>query len=207
MNANALTSLIASTADGLVKKHPEQLATALNSAVTDEIAKQVAAGTLFKPEVVTIKVTEAIDAKTKAGELVPKDTATQLCSAAKDLGLQEGEKKVRDEIAATEARKALIVGRKASLQTCGLPVPSEKLESVLAAPDADFTATQKLVEDRIAALQKKGMAINSKTNLDIVWLPQSQYDMLEPLITGAAQANPLVVNPGTSSPASSGPMI
>ena len=206
MNANALCSLIATNANDILKKTPEVAATALNSAVGAEIEKQLAAGTLFKPETVTVKVTEAIDAKTKAGDLVPKETATQLCSAAKDLGLQEGEKKVRDEIAAAAARQTLINTRKATLQTCSLPIPDSKLEGVLAGTDDEFKAAQKLVEDRKVALQKKGVALNSNSPLlGRLWLPQDQYDVFESLATETLHGgNPLVTNPG---PTSSAPKV
>jgi hypothetical protein len=204
-NANALANMLGSALDSMIRKNAETVTTALNSAVGGEIEKLVTAGTMFRKETVDGKITEAIGARVKAGELVEKETHTQLCTAAKDLGFKEGEKKVRDEITAKEARKSLINTRRASLQTCGLPVPDEKLEEALAGTEEQFKAAQTTAENRIAALQKKGVALNSKSPLLAkVWLPQEQWEVFESLAVETLRGgDPLVapaVNPNNGVP-------
>lgn len=179
-NANALASMLGSAMDSMIKKNAEQVATALNSAVDAKLQERLKAGELVLKVDVDAVVTKAIGERTKAGELVEKELHHQLCSAAKDLGLKEGEQKVRTEIEAEKTRKAKIGERKTHLQTCGLPIPDEKLESVLGGSDDDFKTAQKLAEDRLAALAKKGVALNSESPLRMrVWLPQDQYEIFE----------------------------
>ena len=199
-NASALASMLGSAMDTMVKKNAETVATALASAVGADIEKQIAAGTLFKPEGIQIKLTAHVAELTKTGELVLKETLTQLCSEASRLGLEAGEKKVRDEVVATAARQAVITTRKAGLQTCGLPVPDARLESVLAGTEDEFKAAQTLAQNRIAALQKRGVALNSNSPLGAkVWLPEEQWQVFESLAVETLKGggDPLVTSPAT----------
>ena len=86
-SATALSVMMGSAMASLSGKSAEASAAQLASAVGAEIEKQIAAGTLFKAEGVEVKIAERI----KTGDLVAKETCTQPCSAAKDLGLAEGE--------------------------------------------------------------------------------------------------------------------
>ena len=145
-SATSLSVMMGSAMASMAGTSAEAMTAQLASAVGAEIEKQIAAGTLFKAEGVEVKIAERI----KTGDLVAKETCTQLCSAAKDLGLAEGEKKVRAEMAASAARQSLITTRKAELQICGLPIPDARLEGVLAGTGEEFTAAQALAQSRIA---------------------------------------------------------
>ena len=191
-SATSLSVMLGSAMASLSGKSAEASAAQLASAVGAEIEKQIAAGTLFKAEGVEVKIAERI----KTGDLVAKETCTQLCSAAKDLGLAEGEKKVRAEIAASAVRQSLITTRKAELQTCGLPIPDARLEGVLAGTGEEFTAAQALAQSRIAALQQRGVALNSNSPLAAkVWLPEEQWQVFESLAVETLKgADPLVTS-------------
>jgi len=191
-SATALSVMMGSAMASQAGKGAEASAAQLASAVGAEIEKQIAEGTLFKAEGVEVKIAERI----KTGDLVAKETCTQFCSAAKDLGLAEGEKKVRAEIAASAARQSLITTRKADLQNCGLPIPDARLEGVLAGTGEEFTAVQALAQSRIAALQQKGVALNSNSPLGAkVWLPEEQWQVFESLAVETLKgADPLVTS-------------
>ena len=199
-SATALSVMMGSAMASMAGKSAEAVTAQLASAVSAEIEKQIAAGTLFKAEGVEVKIAERI----KTGDLVAKETCTQLCSAAKDLGLAEGEKKVRAEIAASAVRQSLISTRKAELQTCGLPIPDARLEGVLAGTGEEFTAAQALAQSRIAALQQRGVALNSNSPLAAkVWLPEEQWQVFESLAVETLKgADPLVTS---ATPAAGGP--
>jgi hypothetical protein len=199
-SATSLSVMLGSAMASLAGKSAEASAAQSASAVGAEIEKQIAAGTLFKAEGVEVKIAERI----KTGDLVAKETCTQLCSAAKDLGLAEGEKKVRAEIAAGAVRQSLITTRKAELQTCGLPIPDARLKGVLAGTGEEFTAAQALAQSRIAALQQRGVALNSNSPLAAkVWLPEEQWQVFESLAVETLKgADPLVTS---ATPAAGGP--
>ena len=199
-SATSLSVMQGSAMASLSGKSAEASAAQLASAVGAEIEKQIAEGTLFKAEGVEVKIAERI----KTGDLVAKETCTQFCSAAKDLGLAEGEKKVRAEIAASAVRQSLITTRKAELQTCGLPIPDARLEGVLAGTGEEFTAAQALAQSRIAALQQRGVALNSNSPLAAkVWLPEEQWQVFESLAVETLKgADPLVTS---ATPAAGGP--
>jgi len=199
MMGSAMASLAAAST-GSGQGSAQAPAAQLASAVSAEIEKQIAAGTLFKAEGVEVKIAERI----RTGDLVAKETCTQFCSAAKDLGLAEGEKKVREEIAASAVRQSLISTRKAELQTCGLPIPDARLEGVLAGTGEEFTAAQALAQSRIAALQQRGVALNSNSPLAAkVWLPEEQWQVFESLAVETLKgADPLVTS---ATPAAGGP--
>ena len=199
-SATSLSVMLGSAMASLAGKSAEASAAQSASAVGAEIEKQIAAGTLFKAEGVEVKIAGRI----KTGDLVAKETCTQLCSAAKDLGLAEGEKKVRAEIAAGAVRQSLITTRKAELQTCGLPIPDARLKGVLAGTGEEFTAAQALAQSRIAALQQRGVALNSSSPLAAkVWLPEEQWQVFESLAVETLKgADPLVTS---ATPAAGGP--
>lgn len=181
-NANALSSMLGSAMDSMTKKNSETVALALNSAVDAKVLERIKSGELLLKTDVDGLVATAVTARATSGELVTKDTMTQFCSAAKEAGIVEGEKKVRAEIAAKEALTVKISDRKSVLQKCGLPLPDLKLESLLGGTDDEFAALQKTATDRIAALQKKNIALNSKSPLLMkVYLPQDQWEVFESL--------------------------
>jgi len=90
------------------------------------------------------------------------------------------------------------------LQTCGLPIPDARLEGVLAGTGEEFTAAQALAQSRIAALQQRGVALNSNSPLAAkVWLPEEQWQVFESLAVETLKgADPLVTS---ATPAAGGP--
>jgi hypothetical protein len=191
--ANSLNSQLGSE----VNRLKCSASNSLNSAVDAEVQRRIGAGELVAKADVDGKVNAAIEARTKTGDLVVKETVTQLCSQAKELGFKDGEKKVRDEVAETTARKGRIDTRKAALQTAGLPVPDAKIESLIGGTDEEFNVLKATAESRIAGLQKKGIALNSKSALGPkVWLPEEQWTTHEALITEhLSSGNPLATPP------------
>lgn len=165
LHAQSLVSLVAGHRAELSKKCGE-LTTALASATSASAALEASL-----PE----KIQAAIDARIKAGELVPKDTLTSLCSEAKLQGEQAGEQKVRDELAAAAAKAKVLTDRKAAVQTAGLPLPEDAL---LEGTDEEFTARQTVAATRVENLRKLGVSHNSAT-LVKAWLPADQYDNFE----------------------------
>lgn len=158
-SASSLVTALSQKLNGM----EEGFASALNSAVDVKVAAGITAGDYIKKGDLAGLVTKAIEDKVKAGELVAKDMVTSLCSAAKTTGLEEGERKVREELKVSEARTQLVGTRKAALQTAGVPLPSEKLENILAADEAAFNGAKAKVEERRGVLNKMGIALNSNT--------------------------------------------
>ena len=100
----------------------------------DTLAAAVAAGThLSKADheaAVTKAVEAAIASRTGAqGDLVPKATVDQLCSAAKDLGIKEGREAATKEAATAVAAEKLATERTTALTTAGLPLPEDDSHS------------------------------------------------------------------------------
>jgi len=95
---------------------------------SDALAAALTAGAhLIKADhetAITKAVDAAIAARTGAqGDLVPKTTVDQLCSAAKDLGVKEGRAAEQADAAALLAAEKLATDRTAALTTAGLPLP------------------------------------------------------------------------------------
>lgn len=143
--------------------------------IADAIKAKVDAGELIAKDAVAGLIATEVTKKITAGELVAKEVHTQLCSEAKNLGLTEGEAKLRKEQADAAAAATLIAERKTALQTAGLPLPEGAVESVLGAADDVFTAARTEVATRVKDLQKIGVANNSPL-LAKAWLPKEQYD-------------------------------
>jgi len=196
-NANALCSMLGASMASAVKDADAKLALALNSAVAKEVLAKIAAGELVAKADLAGLVAAALADRVKTGDFVEKATVLQLCSQATTTGLTQGEKKVRDEQAATAALQMVITTRKTHLQTCGVPVPDAALEAVLGGTEEAFAALQKTAEQRVAALQKKGVALNSKSPLGAkVWLPADQWTVFESLVTETIKGgDPLAAAP------------
>jgi len=143
-------------------------------------------------------VEREVGARFKEGDLVPRDFCMELCRMAKEAGIKEGEKKVRDELAAYEARKQLIAKRRGLVQTRGLAMPGEQWESILAEPEAEFQAALIKVSSRVEALQKRGLALNSESALaGNLWLPDEFWPCFEELLAERAAVRDQQVAPGT----------
>jgi hypothetical protein len=171
----AQCSALASLAGLEATKLKSEMATQVASGVTADIEKQLASGTLFKAEAVTVKIADAIKVKLDANELVPQTRVTQLCSAAKTEGIAEGEKKAQDAITAAEQTRNLILKRRGELQTASFPLPDAEFESVLGLADAEFGVAKTTAESRIALLEKDGIAMNSDL-LPNIWAPEADFN-------------------------------
>ena len=179
----------------------EQLATAL----TAEISKRVTAGELFTKESLQTATTAAAAAQVKAqldaGEFVPKKSVEQLCSESRISGFGEGEKKVRDELAAEAAATKLIGERKALVQAASLPLPDVEIERViLGGTDEQFNARLAAFKTRQEALKTEGFQLNADGALANLWLDDNAYKGFEKMVKSLPQlkfnANPLATVPG-----------
>ncbi len=170
-------SSIASQAALEVTKVKDQQATLAKQYASEslpaEIEKRLKAGDLFSKEAM-----DAARAKAVEG-LVPQATVTQLCTEAKAAGVVEGEKRVRDEMAATETRVKLIATRKDGLQQASFPIPDAEFEAVLAGTDEEFTKAKTSVEARREKLKKAGIQLNAPELLSKLWLPEREYQLFE----------------------------
>ena len=151
-----------------------------------------------------LAIDAAIAARTaEAGDLVPKSTVEQLCSAAKALGISEGRTAVELEHAAEVAAAQLQATRATALTTAGLPLPDASVASVLRASEELFTAARATAETRLQALTAAGLEL-SPALLANVWAPASHYDVFQSLVTGIA-ALKRAPRPPASEPFASGP--
>jgi hypothetical protein len=205
MSANALAGMLGSE----VRTLQGTVASSMNSAVETAVAQRIASGLLFPKEVLDGRVAAEVAAKQTSGELVLKTTVTQLCSEAKAAGMAEGEAKIREEVAKTEAANKNIATRKGLLQTAGLPVPEAAFENILGGTEDEFATVRTTAEARIAGLQKKGIALNSKSPLLAkVYLPKDQWEIFESLAQETIRGGtPLAPPPGGPANGNPGPMI
>ncbi|HEX3800261.1 MAG TPA: hypothetical protein VH413_16315 [Verrucomicrobiae bacterium] len=192
-HGSALMTLMASK----INNHKGEMTQAVASAVDGKIAERIASGDLIAKDTLPAVVAKAVTEKTAAGELVDKGTVQQLCSAAKDQGIELGKETIRTEITAKEQTTAAIAKRKTILQTCSLPLPEAALESVLGGTDEAFEAAKQTAEGRIQALCSKGVAITAASKIGAkVWLPKEQWEVFESLaLETLSGGDPLVVPP------------
>jgi len=206
-SASSLVTALSQKLNGM----EEGFASALSSAVDVRLAASLAGGEFVKKADIEGLVAKGVEAKVTAGEVVAKDMVTSLCSAAKAKGLEEGELKVREEVKVKEVKTQLVSTRKAALATAGVPLPSEKLESILAADEAEFNGAKAKVEVRRGVLNKKGIALNSNTK-DLaanLWLPEDQWTLFEQMCSSfVGGPDPLLSKPAASEKGKGpGPML
>jgi hypothetical protein len=182
VSASSLSNLLSSQM--LAMKQTS--ATQLNSAVEAAIAEKLTKGELVKSDAVTAKIQEAITTKTTSGELVPREQHTQLCSAAKTTGLEEGRAALLNEQKAETEKKQLIETRKTALQTAGLPVPEKDLEKLLGGTPEEFEAAKTKVQGRITALKTKS-AYHSAFDR-FMWASDADYGAFELLAADMKKA-------------------
>lgn len=147
-----------------------QVQAQLASAVAVEVEKLVAAGDVIPKA--------ALDARIAAGDLVLKEMHTETCSQVKLAGIEEGEKRVRDEYVAKDATARLVGERRVLVQTAGLPIPAADLEAILGAPAETFTAAQTEAAKRSAFLKENRISLNSAFHHKI-WGAADQWALVE----------------------------
>jgi hypothetical protein len=160
-----------------------KLQTQMAGAVDTEISRRITAGELVAKDAHVTAVQNAVAEQTKAGAVVPKDTVTQLCADAKNLGIAEGEKKVRDEIAAEAATTKLIATRKDALQKAGKPLPEAEFERVLAGSEEEFNKVLAKFDTRLDGLKKAGVQLAGSPLLSKLFLPDEQYGVFEKTVS------------------------
>ena len=142
------------------------------------------------PVAAAAKLQTAIDAaiatRTAAeGDLVPKATVDQLCSAAKTLGITEGRNAVQAEQAAAAAAAQIATDRTAALTTAGLPLPEGDVARVLRASEEVFQAARTTAESRTKALTEAGLALTPAL-LANVWEAEGAYAIFHRTVNGIA---------------------
>lgn len=186
--ANSLCSMLSSHMDSMRRERSAGFASAVEGALKERIGK----GELVPAAEIDSRVKTGLDTavgaevkrRTEAGELVPKETTTQLCSQARQAGVDEGRTAMKTEMETAAATATRITTRKASLQTAGLPLPDGALENLLGGPDAEYTALETTVKSRIEGLKGKGVAFNSKNPVYAkVWLPENEWKSFEALVS------------------------
>ena len=160
-----------------------KLNTQTAGAIDAAIKAKIDVGELISKDAHATAVQSAIAEQTKAGAVVPKDTVTQLCADAKNLGIAEGEKKVRDEIAAEAATTQLIATRKETLQKAGKPLPEAAFESVLAGTEEQFNAVVAKFDARADSLKKAGVQLAGSPLMSKLFLPDADYRTFESTVT------------------------
>jgi hypothetical protein len=149
----------------------------------DAIAAAVAAGTYIPKTDFEKAVDAAVAARTvEGGDLVPKETVNQLCSAAKELGLKEGRTARDGEVAAERAADALATGRRTALTTAGLPLPEAEVEAILRADEPTFTAARTLTENRLKGFTEAGIELTPEL-LGKAWLPEAAFGVFQKTVS------------------------
>jgi hypothetical protein len=168
---------------GLELSKVKQQMASMASIGPDAIEAAVKAGTHIPKTDFETAVSAAVVARTvEGGDLVPKATVTQLCSAAKDLGLKEGRLARDTELAATKAADELATGRRTALTTAGLPLPEAEVEAILSAPEADFAAARTLAESRLLKLTEAGIELTPELRAK-AWLSEAGYGVFHKTVS------------------------
>lgn len=172
---------------------PDKLPALIEEAVT----KRVTDGLLIPKETLELRITN--------GELVPKTVATELCSQSKLQGLEEGEKKVRDELKAREESGKVITARKTRVETASLPVPATEIETLFAGTDEEFLAKETKAKSRNDFLNSKRVSLNSTLRAKI-WAPDAEWSSIETLaneMLGKSTSDPFAKTTATDFPGGS----
>jgi hypothetical protein len=149
----------------------------------EAIAAAVKAGTYIPKTDFETAVSAAVAARTvEGGDLVPKETVNQLCSAAKDLGLKEGRTARDGELAATKVADELATGRRTALTTAGLPLPEAEVEAILRADEPTFTAARTLTETRLKGFTEAGIELTPEL-LGKAWLPEAAFGVFQKTVS------------------------
>ena len=153
--------------------------TATASAITAAIEAQIKEGKLFNVEGLNSAVAAEVKRRTDAGEILPKDTVTQMCSTSEANGITKGEKKVRDELAAQAELAKKIGERKTGCTTASMPLPAN--ETLLGGTDEEFATRRTTAEGRVKELKDAGFSLNADL-LANVWLPEGEYKNFRAMI-------------------------
>jgi len=205
---------------GLELSKHKQMASATPA---DTLAAALKAGTHLSLPDHNAKVTAAVEAAitTRTGEkgdLVPKTTVDQLCSAAKDLGIKEGRAAEKADAEARMAAEKLATERTTALTQAGLPLPEAEPNlglasaAILRAPEAEFTAARGTVETRIRAFTEAGLELPSEL-LAACWAPETEFKKFQKTVTSIpalkrkTAAEPFATPPAGGAASATVPML
>lgn len=163
---------------------------ALLSYLTTRVAdmkKATGLNSELTPEAMAAKIAEGINAKVTAGELVPRETVTSLCSAAKDAGAKEARDQAQAAAEAATAKANLIASRKQLLATNSLPLPAT--EEALLGTDDEFTATVARVTKQAKELVGHGVALNSQAMAN-AWATEDQFKTFTEILGSVTKSTP-----------------
>jgi len=210
--ANSMCSLLTNNITEMKKGAMNALNSAVDAAITERISKGELVAKADVEGRVTTAVKAGIDAeignRITAGALVAKDTHTQLCSAAKELGLKEGRTAAEVSAAAEKARIETIATRKTLLATNGIPLPTGDIDAILAGTDEEFSALQATAKSRMENLMSKGVALNSDHALwGNIWKPEAEYKTFESLAESMVSGEPFANGGSRTAKAPSSPFL
>lgn len=211
-SANNMCSMLTNSIVDMKKN----AATALNSAVEAAIAERIRNGELVAKADIESRVTAGMKAGVDAeitsrigkGDLIAKDTHTQLCSAAKELGLKEGKESAEQAAKAEKNRVETVERRKNLLVTNGIPVPLTDIEKALGGTDAEFEGRQTTAKSRMQNLMEKGLNLNADNAAwDNIWKEEAAYKTFESLAESLVSGEPFATGKSRAASAPSGPIL
>ncbi len=177
----AQASAVASMAGLELSQLKADLGKNLNSGVTAEIDRRITAGELVTKAAFDLQLASALKLKIEAGELVPKEMHTQLCSAAKTAGITEGATAERLKVTEVEQRQTLVKTRSEGLTTASIPLPPADLAAILGETEENFTALRTTFDARKKKLTEEGFQLNSEL-LANCWLPAAEFTRFEKIL-------------------------
>lgn len=148
----------------------------LCQALTEQLTQARQSRTQASAEALSAAIAE----RTQSGELVPKGTVEQLCSAARTAGIAEGRQALQGEFDARAQAETLAQERAGALTKAGLPLPEDP--GVLRLAEADFAAARTQAETRAKALTEAGLEVGEL--LKEVWAPEAQYQVFHRTVAG-----------------------
>jgi hypothetical protein len=173
-NSLVSANAAASVATLELSKANSATASTLASAATNEIARQIGTGDLIPKADLAAKIEAGFTAKVTAGDFVPKDLSTSLCSQAKLNGIAEGKLAEQKAQADAAAKIVLIETRKTALTTASLPLPEGEVAAFLGASEEDFTKAKTTFAARVEDLKKAQITLAAEL-LGNLWLDEARY--------------------------------
>jgi hypothetical protein len=185
-NMNAMTSYLKSTIAGM-----KPSAQVLNSAVEAAVADRVSKGELISKSDLAAQLDAEINKRVTDGLLIPKDTHSQLCSAAREGGVKQGRDAALAEITQQREKEQLIATRKETLQTASLPGVTADVEKLireaLGGSEEQFKAFKDTAAQRLEKFKSAGVVYNSENPVFAkIYLPEEQFKVFEGLFLDPA---------------------
>lgn len=147
----------------------------------------------------TVQQVAGFEGRVKSGDLLTKEIATEMCTAAGKTATEAAEKKAREEFSAKEAAAKRVTERRAALQTASLPLP--ETDELLGTDDAVFAAARTEAEKRLTPYKDK-IPVSSKVLARYAWCSATDLPNWEGIVkeiagAGAGRIEPMAV-PGAT---------